>query len=40
MDSDSSIFFVSLPKSGTVFTWNILSQATGLQIPEFHKLEG
>jgi hypothetical protein len=35
-----SIFFVSLPKSGTVFTWNMLEKATGLSIPRFHELEG
>lgn len=35
-----SIFFVSLPKSGTVFTWHSLEGATGLKIPAFHELEG
>jgi hypothetical protein len=35
-----SLFFVSLPKSGTVFTWTMLERATGLSIPRFHELEG
>lgn len=35
-----SIFFVSLPKSGTVYTWNAVCDVTGLKIPEFHLLEG
>ena len=35
-----SIFFVTLPKSGTVFTWYSLEQAIKLKVPEFHKLEG
>lgn len=35
-----SIFFVSLPKSGTVYTWNMLTRCTGLKIPDFHKLQG
>ncbi len=36
----SSIFFVSLPKSGTVYTWTTISKLTHLNIPEFHLLEG
>jgi hypothetical protein len=35
-----SLFFVSLPKSGTVFTWHCLQSATGLRIPDFQQLEG
>ena len=35
-----SVFFVSLPKSGTVYTWNMLARATGLRIPDFQKLDG
>jgi len=38
--SGNSLFFVSLPKSGTVFTWHCLQSATGLRIPDFHELEG
>lgn len=38
--NNKSIFFVSLPKSGTVYTWNSLSRVTGLKIPEFHLLQG
>jgi hypothetical protein len=29
-----SLFFVSLPKSGTDFTWNTLAEITDLRIPE------
>lgn len=32
-----SLFFVTLPKSGTVFTWENLSKITGLQIPDLAK---
>lgn len=39
-ENQESIFFVSLPKSGTVFTWNCLHEMTGLAIPAFHELEG
>lgn len=35
-----SIFFVSLPKSGTVYTWYSLQDMTGLKLPDFHLLEG
>lgn len=35
-----SIFFVSLPKSGTVYTWYSLQEMTGLAMPAFHELEG
>jgi len=35
-----SVFFVSLPKSGTVYTWYSLQDMTGLRMPEFHALEG
>lgn len=35
-----SIFFVSLPKSGTVYTWYSLQSMTGLAMPAFHELEG
>ena len=35
-----SLFFVSLPKSGTVYSWTCLSEMTGLKIPEFHLMEG
>lgn len=35
-----SIFFVSLPKSGTVYTWTMLERVTGLSMPRFHELQG
>lgn len=35
-----SVFFVSLPKSGTVYTWYSLQDVTGLKLPDFHLLEG
>lgn len=35
-----SLFFVSLPKSGTVYTWYALEKATGLKVPSFHELPG
>jgi hypothetical protein len=35
-----SLFFVSLPKSGTVYTWYSLQDTTGLKLPDFHLLEG
>ncbi len=35
-----SVFFVSLPKSGTVFTWYSLQDMTGLKMPDFHLLKG
>jgi hypothetical protein len=35
-----SVFFVSLPKSGTVYTWNLLQDMTGLTMPNFHLMEG
>jgi hypothetical protein len=35
-----SIFFVSLPKSGTVYTWNSLCDMTGIKMPQFHLMEG
>ena len=35
-----SLFFVSLPKSGTVYTWYSLQDVTGLKLPDFHLLEG
>lgn len=38
--TQNSIFFVSLPKSGTVYTWTTISRVTGLKIPEFHLLKG
>lgn len=37
---NKSIFFVSLPKSGTVYTWYSLRDMTGLAMPEFHLMEG
>lgn len=40
MSSAPSVFFVSLPKSGTVYTWYSLQDTTGLKLPEFHLLEG
>lgn len=40
MNSDKSLFFVSLPKSGTLFTWYSLSGVTGLAVPDFPALEG
>lgn len=42
VDSDErdSLFFVSLPKSGTVYTWTCLRDMTALRMPEFHLLEG
>lgn len=40
MADTDSLFFVSLPKSGTVYTWNMLSNTTGLAIPDFHELTG
>jgi hypothetical protein len=33
-----SVFFVSLPKSGTVYTWYSLQDVTGLKLPDFHLL--
>lgn len=39
-DDRESLFFVSLPKSGTVYTWTCLRDVTGLRIPDFHLLEG
>ncbi len=39
-ENTPSIFFVSLPKSGTVYTWYSLQEATGLKIPDFPSLEG
>ena len=38
--SRKSMFFVSLPKSGTVFTWHSLAAVTGLKIPDFGGLPG
>lgn len=35
-----SLFFVSLPKSGTIYTWYSLCDTTGLKMPEFNLLEG
>ena len=39
-DDRDSLFFVSLPKSGTVYTWTCLRDMTGLRMPDFHLLEG
>jgi len=39
-ENRKSMFFVSLPKSGTGYTWTCLSDMTGLKMPEFHLLEG
>lgn len=36
----TSVFFVSLPKSGTVYTWCSLQDMTGLKMPDFHLLKG
>jgi sulfotransferase family protein len=36
----ANLFFVSLPKSGTIFTWQSLQDTTGLKIPNFSQLEG
>jgi hypothetical protein len=36
----NSVFFVSLPKSGTVFTWYSLEGVTGLKMPRFHEMDG
>ena len=35
-----SLFFVSLPKSGTVYTWCCLRDTTGLMMPDFQELKG
>jgi len=35
-----SVFFVSLPKSGTVYTWYTLEAMTGLRMPQFHLMRG
>lgn len=40
LDGPPSVFFVSLPKSGTVFTWYSLQDMTGLKMPDFHLLKG
>ncbi len=40
MSNAPSVFFVSLPKSGTVYTWYSLQDTTGLKLPDFHLLEG
>lgn len=40
MSYRNSVFFVSLPKSGTVYTWYSLQDMTGLKMPDFHLLEG
>lgn len=37
---NASIFFVSLPKSGTVFTWQCLHEVSGLRIPDFQLMDG
>lgn len=39
-ESQDSIFFVSLPKSGTVYSWCSLCDMTGLKMPQFQLLEG
>lgn len=38
--NQQSLFFVSLPKSGTVYSWYSLSGVTGLSIPEFPLMKG
>lgn len=38
--SDDSIFFVSLPKSGTVYTWSCLESVTSLVMPKFNEMAG
>ncbi len=35
-----SIFFVSLPKSGTVYTWTAVCNVTNFKMPDFHSLKG
>jgi hypothetical protein len=40
LEETPSIFFVSLPKSGTVYTWYSLQDMTGLKMPDFHRMEG
>ncbi len=40
LDEAPSVFFVSLPKSGTVYTWYSLEAMTGLKMPQFHELAG
>lgn len=35
-----SIFFVTLPKSGTVYTWSTICNMTDFKMPEFHTMEG
>ena len=35
----NSMFLVSVPKSGTIYTWNMLSRITGLKIPLFEKMK-
>ena len=37
--SKKNIFIVSVPKSGTDYTWNKLNELTNLKIPPFSKMK-